>query len=320
MIYNKSMEKQNIISSNSMNKPSENLHAKNKLLRELLYDTSLEDLQMLVDYKKKMHTKPILTPRKSVNQMAKEYEDTIIAPPPKFRDSHKPIPTPRKSVNQMTQEYENNIIAPPTEFRDDYKPVPALRTRKPIPLIRTKIEETNKALRGYTSSYIISIKHNKDPLLQLQNTRLAIGHHIKKALSAMKGIKFNETLKVTFWKPQDDGWIYKSAYFNSKPQTIINDITINEALQLTKQQILNFIAQWISEGSGWTLQSVDSHYINLVKYEPLKGSSYIQLPTELRNSAKGLINLKNNDNECFRWCHIRHLNPQDKYPQRIKKI
>ena len=29
--------------------------------------------------------------------------------------------------------------------------------------------------------------------------------------------------------------------------------------------------------------------------------------------------MKNNDNECFRWCHIRFLNPQDKYPQRVKK-
>ena len=52
----------------------------------------------------------------------------------------------------------------------------------------------------------------------------------------------------------------------------------------------------------------------------MRGSSYIKLPSELRNSKKGLINLKNKDNECFRWCHIRHLNPQDKYPQRIKKV
>ena len=52
----------------------------------------------------------------------------------------------------------------------------------------------------------------------------------------------------------------------------------------------------------------------------MKGSSYIQLPEELRNSAKGLINMKNKDNECFRWCHIRHINPQEKYPQRIKKV
>ena len=36
------------------------------------------------------------------------------------------------------------------------------------------------------------------------------------------------------------------------------------------------------------------------------------------NSAKGLIKLQNDDNECFRWCHIRHLNPQEKDPQRIK--
>ena len=52
----------------------------------------------------------------------------------------------------------------------------------------------------------------------------------------------------------------------------------------------------------------------------MKGSSYIQLPEELQNSAKGLINMKNKDNECFRWCHIRHINPQEKYPQRIKKV
>ena len=29
--------------------------------------------------------------------------------------------------------------------------------------------------------------------------------------------------------------------------------------------------------------------------------------------------MKNEDDECFRWCHIRHLNPQSKGPQRIKK-
>ena len=29
--------------------------------------------------------------------------------------------------------------------------------------------------------------------------------------------------------------------------------------------------------------------------------------------------MKNKDEECFRWCHIRHLNPQIKYPERIKK-
>ena len=29
--------------------------------------------------------------------------------------------------------------------------------------------------------------------------------------------------------------------------------------------------------------------------------------------------MKNKDDECFRWCHIRHLNSQIKCPERIKK-
>ena len=231
----------------------------------------------------------------------------------------KPIPAPRKSVKQMVQDNEDNIILPPLEFRDDYKPVPAPRTKKPVPAPRTKIEQVDKALKGYTKSYEIGIKNDKDPLAQLQNTRKAIEYHIIKILTSMKGLKFVETLRVTFKKLAKDGIVYKTAYFNSKPQTIVNNTEINEALQLSEQQILNIIAQWISEGSGWTIESVDNHYLNIVQYQPMKGSSYIKLPQELRHHRKGLINMKNEDDECFRWCHIRHLNPQDKNPQRIKK-
>ena len=31
-----------------------------------------------------------------------------------------------------------------------------------------------------------------------------------------------------------------------------------------------------------------------------------------------MINLQNKDNECFRWCHIRFLNPQNEDSQRKK--
>ena len=34
---------------------------------------------------------------------------------------------------------------------------------------------------------------------------------------------------------------------------------------------------------------------------------------------KGLINLKNKDDECFKRWHVRFLNPQDKHPETIKK-
>ena len=176
-----------------------------------------------------------------------------------------------------------------------------------------------KAIKGYTRSYEIGLTNKQDPLIQLQNTRLVIENNLLKILTEMKGLKFNEVLKITFKKQVGDEPIEKTAYFNGKVQTLTNEIEIAESLQITQEQIINRVQQWISEGSGWTIQSVDSHFINVVEYRPLKGSSYIPLPKELQNSAKGLINMKNEDNECFRWCHIRHLNPQDKNPQMIKK-
>ena len=88
---------------------------------------------------------------------------------------------------------------------------------------------------------------------------------------------------------------------------------------MSRQEILNVIDKWVSKGSEWVIDRIDSHYINVTTYKTLHGSSYIELPTEHRNPKKGLINIKNKDDECFRWCHIRHLNPQEKNPQRIKK-
>ena len=35
---------------------------------------------------------------------------------------------------------------------------------------------------------------------------------------------------------------------------------------------------------------------------------------------KGLINIKNNDNKCFLWCHMKHLNPLKIHPEKITKV
>ena len=141
----------------------------------------------------------------------------------------------------------------------------------------------------------------------------------------MKGIKHIQTLKLTFKKTtvnadkNESKIIFKTAYLNSKANTIINENGINESIQTSNQEVLNAITVWLSEGSRWTVESIDHRYINIVKYKPLKGSSYIELPPKLKSSAKRLINLQNKDNEFFRWCYIRHSDPQQKYPQRIKK-
>ena len=53
---------------------------------------------------------------------------------------------------------------------------------------------------------------------------------------------------------------------------------------------------------------------------PLSGSSYMNLPEELNNLTKGLIIIKSKDQQCFLWCHVRHINPSKEHPERIRKV
>ena len=74
---------------------------------------------------------------------------------------------------------------------------------------------------------------------------------------------------------------------------------------------------WINNGSGWNVESIESQYINISTYRPLAGSSYMELPAELRSPRKGLINIKNKDRKYFLWCHVRHINPSKRHPVKI---
>ena len=79
------------------------------------------------------------------------------------------------------------------------------------------------------------------------------------------------------------------------------------------------IDNWINEGSGWIIESIEGEYLNISVYAPLFGITYIELPDELKNSMKRLINIKNSDNKCFLWSHVKHLNLVKRNSQRINK-
>ena len=254
------------------------------------------------------------------DEVAQEPTKRIKPTPPERTgkwESVRPKPVPRKSVN------EDLILPPPEQLQDGYKPIPKPRTDRPLQI--PKIKELNRALKGHTKSYDIELLDNLNLLNHLTKTKALVESHLENLLKDMKRFKFIETLEVTFKKDTIDSKtgksvsIYKTAFFNGKAKTITKPNDVESELSMSRQEILSVIDKWVSEGSGWVIDRIDSHYINVTTFKPLHGSSYIELPTAFRNPKKGLINIKNKDDERFRWCHIRHLNPQEKNPQRIKK-
>ena len=92
-------------------------------------------------------------------------------------------------------------------------------------------------------------------------------------------------------------------------------IYLNQSVLRSYQTYKNLL-----EGSGWIIDSVVNHTIDISKYNPLAGSSHIKLLKELP-PKKSLINIQNTDNnKCFKWCLASYLHSVDYNSKRIKKV
>ena len=70
-------------------------------------------------------------------------------------------------------------------------------------------------------------------------------------------------------------------------------------------------------GSGWVLLKILIVKLHFATFKPLRGSSYIELPSWIKNK-KAVVNVLNkSDNECFKWCVTRALHPIRKNKERL---
>ena len=120
----------------------------------------------------------------------------------------------------------------------------------------------------------------------------------KDLLNEIKDFKYQITLAVLLNKIKADESIeYSPVYFNLTTKTVINSDEFG--LDQSFQEILYRIDNWINQGSGWIIESIEGFYLNVSSYSPLIGSTYIELPSELQHPMKGLINIQNDDNRFF---------------------
>ena len=182
------------------------------------------------------------------------------------------------------------------------------------------VEKVSEAFKRYAKSYRVEIVDKKDPMTQLYSSKRCVVKLFGELLSEMKGLKYQITLFVTLKKSKLDGTVeYASVYLNSFVKTVIN-YDFDDSIDKSMSEIFFRLDNWINEGSGWVIERVNDQYLNISQYAPLLGSSFIELPRELKNLKKGLINLRNTDNKCFMWCHVRHLNPVNDNASRIKRV
>ena len=170
------------------------------------------------------------------------FKDEVVQEPAK---RIKPIPPPRtgKMGECKTQTYPRKSVN-----EDGYKPIPKPRTDRPFQI--SKIKELNRALKGHAKSYEIELQDNLNPLNHFTKTRPQTESHLEELLKTMKGVKFIETLEVTFEKDTIDSKtgkhvsIYKTAFLNGKAKIVTKVDDLEPELNMSRQEILNVTDKW----------------------------------------------------------------------------
>ena len=107
----------------------------------------------------------------------------------------------------------------------------------------------------------------------------------------------------------------KEANFNTKCSVLVNTTDIKQSIEEYKADLMKQVENFQEGKSGWNFDSV----IQLHKWNPLKGSSYIELPKYIQNK-KACINVKNTDQKCFLYSVILNDHPTISHVERGEKV
>ncbi len=124
---------------------------------------------------------------------------------------------------------------------------------------------------------------------------------------ASKSFKLQIVLKGEFRKfqPATGQEEFQEITVPSKNQVILREDEIKETIRVLLLQIHDKIEGWDNNEGYWHLDSVVNIDFKLREYKPISGSSYIELPRWI-SSKKACINIKNEDQKCFKYCMLYH--------------
>ena len=180
------------------------------------------------------------------------------------------------------------------------------------------ISKRQHAFRNYAGTYEVEVMDSISLAYSLFLAKRSINDFFRDLLKEKRGLKHILSVRATFkkWNNETNTYDIDTFFCNSDPITVINKrFDLGTAFETLKHRL----SIYSDEGSGWIIDKIEDIWINAANYDSLAGSSYFPLHLKLKKIMKGLINLKNKDDKCFKQCHIRFINPQSKNFGRINK-
>ena len=104
------------------------------------------------------------------------------------------------------------------------------------------------------------------------------------------------------------GEVEKVTHAHTMPEAVYSEEAVDKFIRAKKGDLAKRVATRIDNqaGSGWSVKKYNTLFITTYSQKPSRGSSYIPTPPELNNAKTGLVNIKNEDELCFKYCMLYH--------------
>ena len=145
--------------------------------------------------------------------------------------------------------------------------------------------------------------NNKDLFVFARKTKEKFTDLVENEIQKLKSVKVSFGLQVEFSIERDGGTQYMEHYFRENEPHVFNrndEDQIKTEFDRFVERIKGEIESWSERGSGWVLERIMVAYVNVARYQPLRGGTYLPIPPKLAKK-KAIINVKNRDNQCLKW-------------------
>lgn len=105
-------------------------------------------------------------------------------------------------------------------------------------------------------------------------------------------------------------------HFTAGPYTSTSGSDVMKQTHMAYERLEDQMSNFTQLASGWILERNNNMVLQMVKYAPLKGNSYLQLHPSIADK-KAIINVKNKDDHSFKWAILSALDPVEIHPERV---
>ena len=223
--------------------------------------------------------------------------------PSKYRH----IPPPRKAKARkrkvIQEEFDpipnQKLLSSAKDYQDELRGL--FEEPKELAFRRTRWTLGN-FLRGWQMDVPQGHPQGADPRTFLESVEYKIREKLEKELRVLRGgLKFQLALKVELVKVNPDGSEeFMEPVLRHRQEAVLNENEITTALEETFPRLQETLEKLTQRGSGWMVVQVRKLWLDIARYQPLRGGSYIPLPKKLQDK-KAVVNVKNMDDHCLRW-------------------